>query len=143
MLAEEVRRACTHGNCVHGFYSKYTVRERMYFYAWAIGLPVVALIGYGLITAQRPESDGDAQMRPRIRQEIPQAAKASSVAKARKEWRCRGCSARIAPGAECYYYVSYVGDYASRERYCVNCRKAAVAARQSVLSRESLKTDGT
>lgn len=41
VLNEAVRLACTHGNCVHGWYSKNTVAERRLFFAWAIGFPLL------------------------------------------------------------------------------------------------------
>jgi hypothetical protein len=42
-LKARVREACTHGNCRHGFYSKYTKAEQAAFYAWAFGYPWAAL----------------------------------------------------------------------------------------------------
>ncbi|OGW45278.1 MAG: hypothetical protein A2Y66_08840 [Nitrospirae bacterium RBG_13_41_22] len=39
-----VRVSCTHGNCVHGWYSKYNATERFIAMAWILGVPVVAMI---------------------------------------------------------------------------------------------------
>jgi hypothetical protein len=41
VLNEAVRRACTHGNCVHGWYSKDTRTEQDFYWMWAVGFPVL------------------------------------------------------------------------------------------------------
>ena len=38
----QVAEACTHGNCVHGWDSKYTYTEQRYFQLWLIGFPILA-----------------------------------------------------------------------------------------------------
>ena len=38
----QVAEACTHGNCVHGWDSKYTHTEQRYFQLWLIGFPIIA-----------------------------------------------------------------------------------------------------
>ena len=38
----QVAEACTHGNCVHGWDSKYTNTEQRYFQLWLIGFPILA-----------------------------------------------------------------------------------------------------
>ena len=38
----QVAEACTHGNCVHGWDSKYTHTEQRYFQLWLIGFPILA-----------------------------------------------------------------------------------------------------
>ncbi|MBL0720530.1 topoisomerase DNA-binding C4 zinc finger domain-containing protein [Piscinibacter sp. Jin2] len=45
-LNNEVRRACTHGNCKHGWNSKYTGSEKLAFIAWAIGVPGAVYLGW-------------------------------------------------------------------------------------------------
>ena len=43
VLKENVREACTHGNCRHGFYSKYTKAEQAALFAWLFGYPAAVL----------------------------------------------------------------------------------------------------
>jgi hypothetical protein len=38
----QVAEACTHGNCVHGWDSKYTYTEQRFFQLWLIGFPILA-----------------------------------------------------------------------------------------------------
>ena len=42
----QVAEACTHGNCVHGWDSKYTHTEQRYFQLWLIGFPI---LGYFIV----------------------------------------------------------------------------------------------
>jgi hypothetical protein len=44
VLAGRVRDACTHGNCRHGFYSKYTYGERTDYSLWQYGFPTIVLV---------------------------------------------------------------------------------------------------
>ena len=44
-LDARVKAACSHGNCRHGWYSKYTKREQFHAQAWSLGVPAgVALL---------------------------------------------------------------------------------------------------
>ena len=46
VLNENVARACTHGNCIHGWYSANTGSEQALFFMWAIGFPVALVTFY-------------------------------------------------------------------------------------------------
>jgi hypothetical protein len=52
VLSRAVRDACTHGNCIHGWYSKYNTAEKLTFIAWALGVPAT-VIGVSLRIAAR------------------------------------------------------------------------------------------
>src|SRR5690242_11084618 len=91
-LNQAVSDACTHGNCIHGWYSKYNGAEKLAFFAWAIGFPLAVA---GLRTMIR-ERNGDAD-RARlahkaevdaIQQRFKQRISRASSARSRKAWQC-------------------------------------------------------
>ena len=47
----EVREACTHGNCKHGWYSKYNESEKTVASMWMIGYPIIAFVIYSLFSS--------------------------------------------------------------------------------------------
>jgi hypothetical protein len=53
-LNGEVRKACTHGNCKHGAYSKYNRKEKLTYGIWALGVPAAAYALWKLLRAKPP-----------------------------------------------------------------------------------------
>lgn len=47
----EVREACTHGNCKHGWYSKYNHSEKTIASIWMIGYPIIAFVIYSFFSS--------------------------------------------------------------------------------------------
>jgi len=53
-FADEVRRASTHGNTIHGWYSKYNSAERNYAYLWVLGYPPIVFVTVCAVGAKLP-----------------------------------------------------------------------------------------
>lgn len=44
VLSNDVRKSCTHGNCKHGFYSKYNKDEKNIYYLWEYGGFIIGIL---------------------------------------------------------------------------------------------------
>ena len=117
-----VKEACTHGNCIHGWYSQYNTAEKLFFFAWAIGLPAAAIGLHSMVSKKSaPVQQTPRKARPPGRRsiDVPYA-----TAKARKDWTCHRCRSRISAGATYWYTTVGYGRETSRFRYCRQCSDA-------------------
>ncbi len=133
-LNENIRRACTHGNCVHGWYSKYTTHEKVLFFLWAVGYPV-GLGALALVASSfRRNSDGAAESAQKTTFTVTATPLKHGTwrrvpdksATARKNWACLQCRAEIKAGKTYWYYETGDGRYSSRSRFCEACRRDRV-----------------
>ena len=73
----EVREACTHGNCKHGWYSKYNESEKTVASMWMIGYPIIAFVIYSLFSSgketekQSSNSSGYVKVTNRVETNTP------------------------------------------------------------------------
>lgn len=127
VLNEEVRTACTHGNCVHGWYSKYNTAEKVVFLAWAVGFPTVVALVAGAMDRSGPEAEASqARSKRRAartyrRGRRKREQRALETARARKQWNCERCGATIAVGATYSYFTTWDGSRQNRHRLCAEC----------------------
>lgn len=55
----QVEEACTHGNCKHGWYSKYNESEKIEAIMWMFGCPSVAFVIYSILSSRSVSSFRD------------------------------------------------------------------------------------
>jgi len=118
VLNARVRQACTHPNCVHGWYSKYTIAEQVTYIVWAVGFPVIAAFLTARSASRRAPPASSNQVPPAIwdPRKVPR-----SSARARKSWDCERCHRTIHAGQTYWYYESGYGRDTSRHRICSRC----------------------
>ena len=119
VLNDEVRQACWHDNCVHGWYSRYTNRQQSWFELWALGFPVGVLLLWDALMSTKRTSQSSAL---EITAGTARAGRrALHSARARKSWSCERCDRAIRAGSMYWYHESGYGTYTTRHRFCSVC----------------------
>lgn len=120
VLNENIRIACRHGNCIHGWYSKYNEPEKRLYFLWALGVPAVAAIAALAWTSRRGRTP---QRTHHDNYEASTSRRSRPLfsAKARKEWTCCECGSRIRRGSSYRYYEIWSGSFSTRHRLCLVC----------------------
>ncbi len=121
VLNQAVADGCTHGNCIHGWYSKYNEPEKAIFLLWALGFPVLVGATYMRVTEPQRMATRAANLAIQRELDLARARSAINSARARKSWSCALCQRVIASG-ETYWYNKDRYRGSVDRRYCGTCR---------------------
>ena len=137
-LNQAVADACTHGNCIHGWYSKYNGTEKALFFTWLIGFPLAIAGVRAAIRQVSGEAARDAERQRVARATYDETLRkqqarnlfvsTSNSAVSRQSWKCVKCGQPFPAGTPYHYQTSWDGSYQSRTKYCVACRALIVSA---------------
>lgn len=124
-----VRDACTHGNCIHGWYSKYTTVQKRVAVAWAVGAPILLLlVNFGLEEwtgearqARNRSMQLRAQQQEAARNRFIRTAATYVIAVARKQWKCARCGRSFDKGMSYRYETRWQRQFSYRIKYCEEC----------------------
>jgi len=59
LLNQNVKNASTHGNTIHGWYSKYNTTEKFIAVAWVIGFPLTCFIVAAFLSSSQQKKDSE------------------------------------------------------------------------------------
>ncbi|MDB4914767.1 MAG: hypothetical protein JWM95_2411 [Gemmatimonadetes bacterium] len=140
-LMGRVAAACTHANCRHGWYSKYTGPEKAAVVIWLVAYPYVAYYARKLLRRLNGAEarDRDAargrsvlywrkQSREDFRAWAWGVRRANSRGKTVREWQCLSCAKTYPAGATYWFHAEHAGQTSSRSKYCGTCREYARAS---------------
>lgn len=131
-LNQAVANACTHGNCIHGWYSKYNGTEKALFFAWMIGFPLAVAGIRAAIRQINGEAARDTERQRLARATYDEASRkrqtlnflisTTQSAVSRKPWTCSQCGHAFPAGVRYHYQTLWEGSYQTRTKYCAPCR---------------------
>lgn len=127
VLNQAVSDACTHGNCIHGWNSKYNGSEKALFFSWGIGFPLVIFGSRALVRQLTGEAVRDAEQR----------RAAAAVLAERAEARGRAAAERARLNDEAQMKREREASYTRASRGWQAHVPAIRAARQSAIARKA------